>query len=93
MNNKHTGSSFDRWLEEEGIYEEVTSVAIKRVLARQISDAMREQSLSKSAMALRMATSRSSLDRLLDPENDAVSLQTLTKAAQAVGRTLRLELV
>lgn len=93
MNNKHTGSSFDCWLEEEGIYEEVTSVAIKRVLARQISDAMREQSLSKSAMALRMATSRSSLDRLLDPQNDAVSLQTLTKAAQAVGRTLRLELV
>ncbi|MBA3919410.1 MAG: helix-turn-helix domain-containing protein [Gemmatimonadaceae bacterium] len=93
MNNKHTGSSFDSWLEEEGIYEEVTSVAIKRVLARQISDAMREQSLSKSAMALRMATSRSSLDRLLDPQNDAVSLQTLTKAAQAVGRTLRLELV
>lgn len=93
MNNKHTGSSFDSWLEEEGIYEEVTSVAIKRVLARQVSDAMREQSLSKSAMALRMATSRSSLDRLLDPQNDAVSLQTLTKAAQAVGRTLRLELV
>lgn len=93
MNNKHTGSSFDSWLEEEDIYEEVTSVAIKRVLARQISDAMREQSLSKSAMALRMATSRSSLDRLLDPQNDAVSLQTLTKAAQAVGRTLRLELV
>jgi antitoxin HicB len=93
MNNKHTGSSFDSWLEEEGIYDEVTSVAIKRVLARQISDAMREQSLSKSAMALRMATSRSSLDRLLDPQNDAVSLQTLTKAAQAVGRTLRLELV
>lgn len=93
MSNKHTGASFDSWLEEEGIYEEVTSVAIKRVLARQISDAMREQSLSKSAMALRMATSRSSLDRLLDPQNDAVSLQTLTKAAQAVGRTLRLELV
>lgn len=93
MSNSHTGSSFDSWLEEEGIYDEVTSVAIKRVLARQISDAMREQSLSKSAMALRMATSRSSLDRLLDPQNDAVSLQTLTKAAQAVGRTLRLELV
>jgi len=93
MTNKHTGSSLDSWLEEEGIYEEVTSVAIKRVLARQISDAMREQSLSKSAMAQRMATSRSSLDRLLDPHNDAVSLQTLTKAAQAVGRTLRLELV
>jgi antitoxin HicB len=93
MKKKNIGSSFDDWLHEENIYEEVTAVAIKRVLARQISQRMTEQNLSKSDMARRMNTSRAALDRLLDPENDAVTLNTLTKAASAVGRQLQFQLV
>jgi antitoxin HicB len=87
------GSSFDSWLREEGIYEEVMANAIKRVLARQVEAAMREKSFSKAEMARRMHTSRAALDRLLDPCNDSVTLGTLRKAAEAVGREIRLELV
>lgn len=90
---KHIGSSFDSWLHEEGIYEEVTGTAIKRVLSRQIAEAMAEQKLTKTEMASRMHTSRAALDRLLDPEQEAVTLSTLRKAAQVVGRQLRMELV
>lgn len=93
MKKKNIGSSFDDWLREEGIYEETTAVAIKRVLARQISQQIIDQKLSKSDMARRMKTSRAALDRLLDPENDAVTLNTLSKAAAAVGRQLHLELI
>lgn len=93
MKKKNIGSSFDSWLREEGIYEEVTASAIKRVLARQLAAAMKEKQLSKAEMARRMQTSRAALDRLLDPEYEAVTLATLRKAAQAVGRGLRLELV
>ncbi len=93
MKEKHLGSSFDSWLREEGIYEVITSKAIKRVLARQVEQAMKEQNVSKSEMAKRMHTSRAALNRLLDPENDAVTLGTLQKAATAIGREIRLELV
>ncbi len=93
MKKKNIGSSFDSWLREEGIYEEVSAAALKRVLARQVEAAMKEKQLSKAAMARRMHTSRAALDRLLDPEHDAVTLNTLRKAALAVGRELRLELV
>jgi antitoxin HicB len=93
MKKKNIGSSFDDWLREEGIYEETTAVAIKRVLARQISQEMIDRKLTKSDMARRMNTSRAALDRLLDPENDAVTLNTLAKAAVAVGRQLHLELI
>jgi antitoxin HicB len=93
MKKKNSGSSFDSWLREEGIYEEVATAAIKRVLARQLEAAMKQRKLSKAEMARRMQTSRAALDRLLDPENGAVTLGTLTKAAQAVGREIRLELV
>ena len=93
MKKKNMGSSFDNWLREEGIYEESSSTAIKRVLARQVEAAMKEQTVSKAEMAKRMRTSRASLDRLLDPENDGVTLSTLQKAAIAVGREIRLELV
>lgn len=93
MKEENVGSTFDSWLKEEGIYEEVTTKAIKRVLARQIQKAMQQQDLSKSAMAERMKTSRAALNRLLDPENDSVTLATLQKAAAAVGRQIRLELV
>ena len=91
--NGRIGSSFDSWLKTEGIYEEVTSTAIKRVLARQIASAMDELNLSKTEMAKRMQTSRAALERLLDPDNEAVTLGTLTKAAHAVGRQLRMELI
>jgi antitoxin HicB len=87
------GSSFDDFLKEEGIYEEVTARAIKRVIARQLDSLMRDEGLSKTELARRMKTSRAQLDRLLDPENESVTLGTLTRAAQAVGRNLRIELV
>ena len=87
------GSSFDDFLKEDGIYEEVTARAIKRVIARQLDALMRDQGLTKSALARRMRTSRAQLDRLLDPENESVTLATLARAAQAVGRQLRMELV
>jgi len=93
MKKKHVGSSLDSWLREEGIYEEVTANAIKRVVARQVEAAMKERHFSKTEMARRMRTSRAALDRLLDPDYDAVTLSTLRKAATAVGRQLRLELV
>ncbi len=87
------GSSFDDFLKEEGIYEEVTARAIKRVIARQLDTLMRDEGLSKTELARRMKTSRAQLDRLLDPENESVTLGTLTRAARAVGRHLRMELV
>lgn len=93
MKKKNIGSSFDSWLREEGSYEEVSAAAIKRVVARQIEAAMRRKGLTKAEMARRMRTSRAALNRLLDPENDAVTLATLQKAAEAVGREIRLELV
>lgn len=93
MKKKNIGSSFDSWLREEGIHEEVTATAIKRVLARQVEMAMKEKNFSKAEMARRMHTSRAALNRLLDPENDAVTLSTLQKAAIVVGREIRLELV
>jgi predicted XRE-type DNA-binding protein len=93
MKKRSIGSSFDNWLREEGVYGEVTVAALKRVLARQITAAMKEKQFSKAEMARRMHTSRAALDRLLDPEHKAVTLGTLRKAAVAVGRELRLELV
>jgi antitoxin HicB len=93
MKRENKGSSFDGWLKEEGIYEEVSAAAIKRVLARQIECAMEEGQLSKAEVARRMHTSRAALDRLLDPQNGSVTLNTLYRAAAAVGRQVRLELV
>ncbi len=83
-----TGSSFDDYLKDEGIYEAVTARAIKRVIARQLDALMQERGLTKSELAKRMDTSRAQLDRLLDPDNESVTLATLTRAAQAVGRPL-----
>ena len=83
MKKSNVGSSFDSWLREEGIYEEVTAKALKRVLARQVEAAMKEKQLSKAEMARRMRTSRAALARLLDPDYDAV---TLKHVAQSGGR-------
>ena len=93
MKKNNIGSSVDSWLREERIYEEVSAGAIKRVLARQVEAAMKEKHFSKAEMARQMHTSRAALDRLLDPGYEAVTLSTLRKAATAVGRKLRLELV
>ena len=87
------GASFDDFLKQDGVYEEVTARAIKRVIARQLDTLMHDQGLTKSSLARRMKTSRAQLDRLLDPKNESVTLGTLTRAAQAVGRNLRMELV
>ena len=93
MKKKNIGSTFDSFLREDGIYEEVASSAIKRVLARQLEAAMKEKNVTRSEMARQMHTSRAALNRLLDPENASVTLNTLFKAATAVGREIRLELV
>ncbi len=93
MKKKNMGSSFDSWLREEGIYEDVSATAIKRVVARQVEVAMQQKHLTKAEMARRMHTSRAALDRLLDPDNAGVTLSTLQKAAFVVGREIRLELV
>ena len=90
--NKHTGSNFDDFLQEEGIYEEVQARALKRALAEQLSDAMQSGNLSKVVMAQRMVTSRSQLDRVLDPDNLSIQLDTLIKAARAVGKTVEIRL-
>ena len=90
--NPHTGSSFDDFLKEDGIYEEVQARALKRALAEQLDDAMQSSKLSKVNMAQRMATSRSQLDRVLDPNNLSIQLDTLMKAASAVGRTVEIRL-
>jgi predicted XRE-type DNA-binding protein len=87
------GQLFEDFLKEQGTYEETTEVAIKRVLAFQLAAAMKEQAISKVEMAKRLQTSRSQLDRLLDPDNDSVTLAALARAAKAVGRSLSVELV
>ena len=87
------GSTFDDFLNDEGTYEETQVVAIKRVLAWQIEKTMKKQRLTKAEMARRMDTSRGQLDRLLDPSRNSVTLETLTRAARAIGRQLKIELV
>jgi DNA-binding Xre family transcriptional regulator len=92
MAKKNVGRSFDDFLEEEGLLEDVTAVAVKRFVAFQLTEKMAETNLSKAEMARRMETSRSALDRLLDPDNSSVTLQTLQSAVQALGGRLKIEL-
>lgn len=91
--NPYIGSDFDEFLAEEGILAEVEIAAAKRVIAFQLQQAMEQEHLSKSALAEKMHTSRTAIDRLLDPENLSVTLQTLGRAAQAFGKRLHIELV
>jgi len=91
--NPHRGSDFHAFLAEEGILEEVASLAWKRAVALQLQQLIAEQSLTKSEMAARMKTSRAAVDRLLDVSNPSVTLATLGKAAQALGRRLSIKLV
>jgi antitoxin HicB len=90
--NPHIGSSFESFLQEEGIAEDVNAAAVKHVLAWQIEEAMKAQGISKNQMAKRMRTSRAYLDRFLDPNNDKVQLDTMQRAATAIGRRLRVDL-
>ncbi|GAB7028508.1 XRE family transcriptional regulator [Geotalea toluenoxydans] len=92
MKNEHVGSSFDDFLEEEGLRAETEAAAIKRVIAFQIEQEMKQANLSKTSMAEKMHTSRTALDRLLDPANASVTLQTLERAALALGKSLKIEL-
>ena len=89
---KYSGSNFDEFLAEQGILEEVSARAHKRLLALQIADIMAEADISKVALAKKMNTSRAQLDRLLDPENTAVTLESLERLARAVGKSLKIEL-
>jgi antitoxin HicB len=91
--NPHIGSTFESWLDEQGIRTEVTAAAIKAVVSHQLAAAMKERHITKRAMAEMMHTSRAQLDRLLDPNNSGVTLETLQRAAKILGRELRLELV
>jgi len=88
--NPHSGSNFDDFLKDEGMFEEVQAKALKRALAEQIEESMQAANISKVRMAELMSTSRSQLDRVLDPDNISVQLDTLMKAARAVGKTVEI---
>jgi len=95
MNKKniHAGSDFDDFLKEEGVFEEVEARALKRALAMRVQDLMQKEKMTKSNMAINMRTSRAAVDRLLDGANTSVTLGTLNRAAKALGRKLKIELV
>jgi hypothetical protein len=90
--NPHTGSRFDDFLKDEGIFDEVQARALKRALTEQLEESMQGANLTKLEMAKKMATSRSQLDRVLDPENVSVQLDTLIKAARAVGKEVEIRI-
>ncbi len=92
MKHKNIGSNLDDFLHEEGILAEVERDAIKEIIANQILNLMQEQKISKVEMSRRMGTSRSALDRLLNPTNTSVSLKTLDKAASSLGKKLNIQL-
>ena len=93
FNPAHVGSDFDAFLQEEGMLEEATVIAIKRVLAWQITKAMAAKKINKSSMAQRMHTSRSSLNRLLDEQDGSLTLSTLVSAAEVLGKKVKIELL
>jgi predicted XRE-type DNA-binding protein len=91
--NKHIGSNFDDFLKDENLLENTEANAIKRVIAYQLQNAMKHRHLTKTLMAKKMNTSRSAVERLFNPGNNSVTLVTLNKAAAAVGKKLKVELV
>jgi len=93
VSNTFVGSSFDSFLVEEGIKEEVELGAVKKILAYQLLEAIQAQHITKTELATRLGTSRAAVNRLLDPENDAVTLHTLKRAASILGKHIKLELV
>lgn len=93
MKASNIGSSFDDFLEEEGLYEEVTAVAINKLLAAQVASEMKKKHIKKTEMANKMNTSRSTLDRLLDPNSNSINLATIEKAAKVLGKKIELKLI
>lgn len=93
MKNESIGSSFDDFLKEEGITEEVENRAVKKLISFQLLDTLKNEHLTKTELAHRLDTSRAAVDRLLDPDNDSVTLLTLIKAASVLGKKLKLELI
>jgi len=93
MKNNTIGSSFDNFLVEEGIADEVEAGAIKKLIAYQLQEAINKEQLTKTALAAQLCTSRAAVNRLLDPDNESITLLTLKKAANVLGKKLRLELV
>jgi len=93
LKKKHIGSSFDDFLKEEGIYDEVVVAATKKALAFKLQQLMKEMNISKSALARQMNTSRSALDRLLDPNNTSVTLQSIGKAASVLGKKVVVDIL
>jgi antitoxin HicB len=91
--NRHRGSTLDSFLAEEGVLEEFQARAIKEVIAWQLAEAMRERKLSKNKLATLMGTSRTQVSRVLDPNDGNVTIETLQRAAQVVGRKVRVQLV
>lgn len=91
--NPHIGSDFDDFLREEGVFDQTQAVAIKRVLAYELEKSMKKAHLTKAAMAKRMGTTRAQVDRILNPDNPSTTLQTLVKAADAVGKRVKISLV
>jgi DNA-binding Xre family transcriptional regulator len=89
--NQFTGSNFDDFLEQEGLLEEVSAQAHKRLLVLQLKDIMLESNLTKKSLAEKLNTSRSQLDRILDPENTSITIEVLERVAHAVGKKLRIE--
>ena len=92
MSKKHIGSSIDDFLKDEGIFEEAQAQAVKEVVAWQLAEAMKKQKISKNKLATLLKTSRSQVDRILDPRND-ITLGTLQRAAAVVGRRVTIKLV
>jgi len=92
MSKKHRGSSLDDFLKEEGYFDEAQAQAVKEVVAWQLAEAMRKKKISKQRMAGMLKTSRSQVDRILDPKND-ITLSSLQRAAAVVGRRVTIELV
>ena len=90
--NKHRGSRFDDFLAEEGILEDCTAVAVKRVFALQVGETMKEMHVTKTAMAKKMSSSRTQVDRVLAPEETGTSIDALVKAAVALGKKLEIRL-
>ena len=91
--NKHRGSSLDSFLEQEGVLGEFQARAIKEVIAWQLAEAMKARKISKSALAVLMKTSRTQINRVLDPNDGNVTIETLQRAAALVGKRVQLELV
>jgi DNA-binding Xre family transcriptional regulator len=93
MKNKSIGSSFDDFLVEESIADEVEAGAIKKIIAYQLQEAIQKEQITKTSLAAQLYTSRAAVNRLLDPENESITLLTLKRAANVLGKKLRLELV